>query len=112
MKLQGASNFSSDVDVPKPIMSAVVSHAAVVSHSDSIAEMASVFQRSDDAHVHSMDEITASLTLPKAMDVLAHSSFSNELRACSVAARICAPRISTSQMDSAVSTLQGSCSTT
>jgi len=79
MKLQGASNFSSDVDVPKPIMSAVVSHAAIVSHSDSIAEMASVFKRSDDAHVHSMDEISASLTLPKAMDVLSHSSFSKRI---------------------------------
>jgi len=75
MKMQSADNLSSDVDAAHPKMTL----SAIGSNVDSVAEMESVFRRSDEAHKHSMDEIAESLTLPKAMDVLEHSNFSKRI---------------------------------
>jgi hypothetical protein len=75
MKMQSADNLSSDVDAAHPKMTL----STIGSNVDSVAEMESVFRRSDDAHKHSMDEIAESLTLPKAMDVLEHSNFSKRI---------------------------------
>jgi len=75
MKLQGASNFSSDFQSPHHDLTLSV----VGSNVDAVAEMESVFKRSDEAHLHSMDEIAQTLTLPKAMEVIEHSSFSKRV---------------------------------
>merc|ERR1719329_1949595 len=69
MKINGASNN----DAPHLTLSVVGAHA------DAVAEMESNFARSDEAHHHSMDEISKTLTLPKAMDVLEHSEYSKRI---------------------------------
>jgi len=75
MKLQNVANLSSDVDAAHPKMTLSVVGSDVIA----VAEMESVFWRSDAAHKHSMDEIAQSLTLPKAMEVLEHSNFSKRV---------------------------------
>jgi len=67
MKFEGASNVASEVEKPK--LTLFASKVAV----QSVASMEKVFRRSDEVHKRSMDTITESLTLPKAVEV-AHKS--------------------------------------
>merc|ERR1719482_736264 len=62
MKLQN------DVNVPHLTLS------AVGSSTEAVAEMETVFARSEETHAHSMDEISKSLTVAKAIETLQHSS--------------------------------------
>jgi hypothetical protein len=75
MQLQDASNSASDGDAPHHTMTLSVVSAKV----ETFAEMERVFRRSDEAHQHSMGQISQSLTLPKAMEVMEHSKFSKRI---------------------------------
>jgi hypothetical protein len=75
MQLQDASNSASDGDAPHHTMTLSVVSAKV----ETFAEMERVFRRSDEAHQQSMDQISQSLTLPKAMEVMEHSNFSKRI---------------------------------
>merc|ERR1719345_195266 len=56
-------------------MTLAVAGSAVKTSSD--MEMAQTFARSDEVHQRSMDAISKNLTLPKAMDVIQHSSLTD-----------------------------------
>jgi len=53
--------------------------SAVKSKTEAVAEMESAFARSEETHLRSMDGISKSLTLPKAMDALQQGGFSKRI---------------------------------
>jgi len=85
MKLDGLDvphhKMALAVDAAHPKMTLAVAGSDVksVDGSDvkSLTEMETVFVRSDEVHRHSMDEISKTLTFPKAMDMIQHSTLAN-----------------------------------
>merc|ERR1719253_1607103 len=78
MKLHVAPNTLSVVEVDKPHMSVIKTQRtiSVVGHAtEEVAKMEEVFARSEQVHNHAMDEISKSLTLPKAVAMVEHSEF-------------------------------------
>jgi len=72
MQMNGAPGVSSKVEAPHNMML-----TALKSNADSAAEMGRVFERSDEQHRKSMDEISKTMTQPKALEVLQKSQFAN-----------------------------------
>jgi len=67
--------FSELDDASHPKMTLAVAGSAVKTSSE--MEIAQTFARSDEVHQRSMDAISKNLTLPKAMDVIEHSSLTD-----------------------------------
>merc|ERR1719149_82769 len=67
------SSLSSDLDAPNHKMTLAVAGSDI----KTFTEMEQEFARSEEVHNNSMVEIAKSLTFPKAMDVIEHSTLLN-----------------------------------